>query len=350
VMPATTISAENLAALVDEIIAGGTVVLAPARDSRGRVDYRAVGSSAQMLLDGPLPGRPLKEHLLPPSEALFSWRQHRDGVEIEEVPTGFGPRVVVGARPCDAAALDIVDRVMGWDTCDELWFARREATTVVGVTCDGEDASCFCTAVGLGPQSSRGSDIMLRPAANGYAVEVVTDKGQALVGAHAVRFGAAAAAPPVPPALAPQPAAGIDHVAVRAWVERHFDHPLWREIALRCHGCGACASVCPTCHCFDIVDEPEGIAHGTRRRNWDTCQAARFTVHASGHNPRPGQGARFRQRVAHKFAVYPARFGELLCTGCGRCARACPAGQDLAEILGRITALAAEEAGRGAAV
>jgi ferredoxin len=350
VMPALSISAADLASLVDELLAGGTAVIAPARDARGRIDYRAVGASTQVVLDGPLPSRSLKGHVLPASEPLFSWRQRRGSVEIDEVPTSFGPRIVIGARPCDAAALEIVDRVMGWDTRDELWFGRREATTVVGLACQGEDASCFCTAVGLGPAATRGSDLMLHPSRGGYAVEVVTEKGRALVDAHAGRFQPAGE-PLVPPPVEPQAAAaGIDAGAVRDWVERHFDHPLWHEIALRCHGCGACASVCPTCHCFDVVDEPEGIAHGTRRRNWDTCQASRFTVHASGHNPRPAQGARFRQRVAHKFAIYPARFGDVLCTGCGRCARACPAGQDIAEILGRITALAGEESGRGVAV
>ena len=35
----------------------------------------------------------------------------------------------------------------------------------------------------------------------------------------------------------------------------------------------------------------------------------------------------------HKFSIYPARFGEILCTGCGRCSRACPGGMDLPEIL-----------------
>jgi len=115
---------------------------------------------------------------------------------------------------------------------------------------------------------------------------------------------------------------------------------VWEQLALRCHGCGACAAVCPTCHCFDIVDEPEGVAHGTRRRNWDTCQTGRFTVHASGHNPRTSQTARIRQRVMHKFHIYPTKFGETLCSGCGRCARQCPAGMDLPEILALLTSLA----------
>jgi ferredoxin len=137
---------------------------------------------------------------------------------------------------------------------------------------------------------------------------------------------------------------------VKEWLEKNFSHPYWDALALRCHGCGACAAVCPTCHCFDIDDEPEGIGHGTRRRNWDTCQTGRFTLHASGHNPREHQNARFRQRILHKFYVYPSKFGEVLCTGCGRCARACPAGMDLPEVLTSIAGISTREgAGAGGA-
>ena len=120
---------------------------------------------------------------------------------------------------------------------------------------------------------------------------------------------------------------------MRDWIDTHFEDPLLAALGVRCNGCGACSSVCPTCHCFDIVDEEEGVGRGTRRRCWDTCQAATFTLHASGHNPRDDQHARYRQRINHKFAIYPLKFGEVLCTGCGRCTRVCHAGQDLVEIL-----------------
>jgi ferredoxin len=73
------------------------------------------------------------------------------------------------------------------------------------------------------------------------------------------------------------------------WLASNFDNPVWKTIALRCHGCGACASVCPTCHCFDIVDEHISVNEGVRRRNWDSCQTGQFTLHASGHNPRQSQ-------------------------------------------------------------
>jgi ferredoxin len=29
--------------------------------------------------------------------------------------------------------------------------------------------------------------------------------------------------------------------------------------------------------------------------------------------------------VLHKFSIYPEKFGEILCTGCGNCTRNCPA-------------------------
>ncbi len=357
-MNAKTITIANLAGLVDDLAAGNTRVTAPARAADGKLEYRAITRSEEAEIGAGLPRNSLKEFFLPPTEPLFSWRQSKGAVTVEPVPVSFPPHLVLGARPCDAAALEILDRVMGWDYRDELWFGRREATTIASVACPGVDDSCFCTATGAGPDSTRGSDLMMVPIGGGYLVETVTAKGDAFVAAHQLRF--ADAADPGLAAAAEAFRAGASRKvaenlalslpAVRRWLKDGFEHELWRGLALRCHGCGACASVCPTCHCFDIVDEPEGVCAGTRRRNWDTCQTARFTVHASGHNPRADQSARFRQRVMHKFSIYPERFGEVLCTGCGRCARACPGGMDLPEILRGIAALAGTGGAAEAAV
>ncbi len=99
----------------------------------------------------------------------------------------------------------------------------------------------------------------------------------------------------------------------------------------------ACAHAnCPTCHCFDIVDEGN-IKGGYRARNWDSCQYANFTSHASGHNPRASQADRQRQRVYHKFYIYPEKFGEVLCTGCGNCTRNCPAGLGILNVTSEIS-------------
>jgi ferredoxin len=63
-----------------------------------------------------------------------------------------------------------------------------------------------------------------------------------------------------------------------------------------------------------------------------------FTMHASGHNPRSDQSQRQRQRIHHKFQIYPDKFGELLCTGCGNCSRNCPVDMGVLPVLKTIAA------------
>ncbi|HVP64695.1 MAG TPA: 4Fe-4S dicluster domain-containing protein [candidate division Zixibacteria bacterium] len=338
---------ENLSKLVADLVAANTRVIAPvpAHNDPQKIDYATIQKLEDASFGTQLPRRSAKEFFLPTTEVLLRYRDGKNGFEVEEVPTTAKPQVLLGASPCDVAAMEIVDKVMNWDYRDELWFGRREATTIVSLLCSKMDDTCFCTAVGLGPDAVRGSDAMLMPIDGGYFVRVVTEKGEALfknygtaqlsdaMYAQARKSGEEAHKK----VETNMPAIPADFAAALA---RNFDHPLWKTMALRCHGCGACASVCPTCHCFDIVDEHDDAQHGVRRRNWDSCQTQRFTVHGSGHNPRASQTERFRQRVEHKFSIYPSRFGEILCTGCGRCSRTCPGGMNLAEVVGEFRTLA----------
>jgi ferredoxin len=135
------------------------------------------------------------------------------------------------------------------------------------------------------------------------------------------------------------PEPSIDRRAIQRFLADGFESPEWPAVSLRCLGCGACAYTCPTCHCFDIVDE--GVAgSGIRARNWDACQFPMFTMHASGHNPRSGQAQRQRQRIFHKFKIYPDKFGEILCTGCGNCTRNCPVSLGVRPVLAKFSEFA----------
>jgi len=337
-METKTLTKTGFEELVAALVAKDVRVIAPTRmrDNSDDLDFAPVQHASDVVLQGSLPMRSIKGLFLPPTEVLFSWTRNKDGLKLVPVTTPAKKTVVLGARPCDAAAPEIVDQLMGWDYHDDLWFAKREATSIVALACEGFDASCFCTAVGLGPDATRGADVLLTLVGTEFHVDVLTKKGEALVGDHSKQFRsggkdkeantfrenarAKMKRNPVPSELGP-------------WIEGHFDDGVWKQLAHPCHGCGACAFVCPTCHCFDIVDESHSVTTGVRRRNWDTCQASLFTLHGSGHNPRGDQGARYRQRITHKFSIYPKRFGQTLCTGCGRCVRACPAGIDLLEIL-----------------
>ena len=123
------ISQEGLAGLVADLRAAGVQTVAPARAHDGGVDYRPIGRLDEALLDGAIPRRSLKELFLPPTEPLFTWTQQAPSGRLGEVATQFPPRVVIGARPCDAAAVATLDRVMDWDFHDELWFGRRPQVT-----------------------------------------------------------------------------------------------------------------------------------------------------------------------------------------------------------------------------
>ena len=115
-----------------------------------------------------------------------------------------------------------------------------------------------------------------------------------------------------------------------------FDKIDWVKYTDICQGCGLCTFICPTCHCFEFKDVDEN-GSVCRYRNWDSCMFPKFTVHASGHNPRASIKERYRQRVLHKYSYIPKNFGYVSCTGCGRCIRSCPAGVNIRSIVEGIT-------------
>ncbi len=296
-----------------------------------------------------------REWLLPRHEALFAYDLAANPPRLAEAGIEAPPTALLLARPCDVAGLRALDAVMRWDYTDEPYEARRAATLLVALGCATAPSpeSCFCASTGVDPAWAPQADVMIAPAGAGFSVTPLTEAGQAALASApkpaSDRPAAGAGAPAPRPAAAIEPGrAGtlpVDVAGARAALRNGFDDPLWGALSEACVGCGTCAYVCPSCHCFDVVDEGDW-RRGERMRNWDACAFGHFTAHASGHNPRPRQSLRYRQRVYHKFVYYPDKFGSLLCTGCGRCVDACPAGMDLVEVLQQF---AAKGAGAGAA-
>jgi ferredoxin len=332
-MTGWSIDRPGLDELLELIIAAGDRLVAPVRAGE-RVTFEPVTDIGRIERDYVNSTLPPKEYLLPRTEPVFRFSRHSGGIEVSGCTADNRPTVLFGVRPCDAAGIDRMERVFGDELQDGLFLDRRERTTIVAVACTRPAQSCFCTAVGCGPGSTPGSDLMFTEVEpDAFLVEAVTDRGRALVD----RFGSlfqeaddsmARAAREATEAAEAAMARTMDLTGVGARLREAFADPHWQAIGRGCLGCGACAYSCPSCHCFDLIDDGSRSS-GSRIRLWDCCAFPTFTVHASSHNPRPDQPTRYRQRVLHKLSYFPDRFGMPMCVGCGRCGVLCPVGQDL---------------------
>lgn len=309
-------------------------LVGPVADTETVTSYRPIGPEPRLRLDGPRPTVSPKPHLLPQTETLFAFQGSGPALALTPAAPGAAPTVLFGVRPCDARALRRLDDVfLGRTERDVHYEARRQATVLVGLACGAPSWGCFCTSVGGSPSGTEGLDVLLTDLGDRYHVAVLTPAGGELVAladtvgvteddAEAVRMRHAEALRRMPVLF------DLDGSLRNV----RWEAPLWAQVAERCLACGACSYLCPACHCFDIQDEATP-AGGVRFRCWDTCQFSEFTRMGAGHNPRPTQTERARQRISHKFRYLVDEFGRAGCTGCGRCVERCPVNVDIRAIL-----------------
>lgn len=318
-------------------------VLAPMLKD-GRASFRAIGCDELPDLSR-IPVNSAKTTVFPQTETLFSYRIRKDQEDLTKTEVELShhlaeiPRVILGARPCDARGLTLMDPVFNGKVKDPYYLARRERTTVVSLACASPDRACFCPGAGGGPYDETGSDLMLMPVADGWLAKPLTPAGEKLLDeelfqapgerlAQAEELRAKAEA-----YLANAPDM---HGAEKAFWKLFDNLEFWEEVTSGCLRCRICAYLCPTCTCFTISDEEAGL-RGQRIKTWDHCMSYMFTQEASGHNPRAPMTHRMRNRIGHKYCYYPEQHaGVVSCTGCGRCVRSCPSGIDVRRIVEKI--------------
>lgn len=284
--------------------------------------------------------------IFPQSDNLFSFSFNKDPENPQKVMIEldtnkeFPKTVIVGSRPCDAKGFLIYDRPYTETTTPDPYYkGRREQTTILTMSCQTAWAGCFCVGVGGSPAQKEGSDVLITELEKGYFLEAITDKGREILQGSGMESGSAYEAE-----------AKSKQEAVHSMVKDPFgadgkpmlppevleNDEFWQEELEKCVSCGACTYLCPTCYCFNITDE-KTFEKGERIRSWDGCMYSHFTLEASGHNPRPLKGQRFKNRVGHKFVFYPEKYnGVIACSGCGRCIRYCPMSVDISEIVSKL--------------
>ena len=294
-----------------------------------------------------------KAAVLPACETLFTFANTKESPDANADKVAGKPAlalsvgqeaasaIIFACRPCDAKGIAVLDRpYLNGPYRDPYYSERRKELLVVSLTCNAPCATCFCDWVGKGPADSEGSDVLMTKIEDGFVLEAVSPAGEALLRDDSLagllaegetRFDAAKAVRKASLDIRP-PAPDLGRAA-EALGRRFSDLGFWQDMTAHCLSCGACTYMCPTCYCFNISDESDGIA-GRRLRSWDTCMSSLFTREASGHNPRTAKALRMRNRVLHKFSYYPTVWnGAFSCSGCGRCVVNCPVQLDIRQIV-----------------
>ncbi len=273
-----------------------------------------------------------KSVLLPQTEKMYNFVDEGITVNIGEVFEVKDKSIVFGLRPCDMKAIECLDQVFLTRTfVDQYYKSRRDNTVFIANACYKPGKNCFCSSMGVNPTEPSYADVIIRDCGDSYAWEPLTDAGNQLTAK--IDKVLAEASPSLPAAESFNIQVDIDGIADK--LKDMFEHPLWLERAEPCQNCGICTYICPSCYCFDIQVKNFG-GEGYRFRCWDSCMYREYALMAGGHNPRESGMERFRNRFLHKLEFFTERYGDSLCTGCGRCLIACPVGINITEIITQV--------------
>jgi sulfhydrogenase subunit beta (sulfur reductase) len=312
-------------------------VIGPRKLSNRGIFYEPLNNAEDLYLGGLFTTEPVKKFFLIPSEWLLSclYKEHKNC--LEGFPLNNKKRIIIGVRPCEARGLELLDKVYMSEYKDESFVNNRNRTVLIGLSCLEPDKACFCASISGSNVESRGMDAILfateaspEPSEGNkegkFILEIITDKGKEILGSLGRELSLDERKD-----WQQDKERRKDLVKTRIKVaedlDKIFEDPYWDEVSKSCLSCGICTYLCPTCHCFDLVDEQRN-----KLRCYDGCAFPEFTLEASGVNPRPTKKERYRQRVFHKFNYFKKNFGENLCVGCGRCIRHCPVKMNIAEI------------------
>lgn len=305
------------------------ILYAPTAD-HGIQDYRVVSEEVidRIVYNSPKPTTPLKTFFLPVKENVVRG--------VQEVPR----RIILGVPSCDLAALDMLDAIyLDEPFIDPYYRRRREHTLLIGTDCHSLLDHCHCTAYGIQPYPIKNHDMALSLKDDKVFLAINSEKGSRLMSEISLsgafqeagedEIGEVMAERDAMVAMLKQVNSRLPDGSMTEGLIRNSDREIWQRYAASCVACGACATICPTCTCFLLIDRP-GFE---KIRQMDACQYPAFERVAAGEDPLGKSYLRFRNRYMCKYVWKPAQYDAIACTGCGRCIEACIGGIDKNELL-----------------
>jgi sulfhydrogenase subunit beta (sulfur reductase) len=321
-----------LPAFLESLKGWGTLV-APVERAPGTFVLEAVDDVSRARPDALRTVLPFKKLLLKPR---FTMMERRNGGTTRELDDNdAGPVVFFGAHACDIHALQVLDLIYLSEYQDPYYKRNRERLTVIGYGCSPDDR-CFCASLGT-ETVEQGFDMFLTPLGARVLVTVGSARGDDIVRGNRGLFEPATREDTRDylqrlREREAQFTLSMDVTDLPYVLELKRDDPIWEELGRKCLCCGSCSMVCPTCACFNVLDELPENGRSTRVRTWDSCLYRDYAVVAGGHNFRAARADRVRNRYYHKQEAFVREYGKPSCVGCGRCIENCPTGINVVEV------------------
>ncbi|MCL1917493.1 MAG: 4Fe-4S dicluster domain-containing protein [Peptococcaceae bacterium] len=120
-----------------------------------------------------------KDLLFPQTEEMYTIVSHGKTVEIQEKAIGHKPTILFGIRSCDIESIDCMDRVFlekGFE--DTYYKTRRPRTILFALSCTTHEDTCFCTSMGVNPQSSPSADVQISDLGDTFSFTAQTLGGE----------------------------------------------------------------------------------------------------------------------------------------------------------------------------
>jgi sulfhydrogenase subunit beta (sulfur reductase) len=257
---------------------------------------------------------PPKEYTLPPKETLFHFFKDRI-----EAPTPH-PTLFLGLNLEDLDGVTKLDQIFEKPITDEPYQKRKDNRLIV-------------VADRFSPPSDTSFDLYLMWLNDDIlAAFPKTKAGKKLVHSkyfkeHPLRI----------PKVKRTKDSLLENPKLKKALAQAKNHPVWKELAESCFGCGICSYACPLCYCFETEDDVQGLGElkGERCRTWDSCLLSHF-AETSSFNFRPELSDRIYNWYHHKFVRMPKEYGFYGCIGCNRCAIYCPSKINYRLVLQRV--------------
>nr|MDO8098825.1 4Fe-4S dicluster domain-containing protein [Candidatus Njordarchaeota archaeon] len=295
----------------------------------GKFAYEKIEDRSRLYLGNEIPMIPPKKLFHPPTFDVAHFSEE----DFTSSYDWINNRVLFGIHPCDIHGLMILDKFFGEPPADPYWVKSREKTIVIGFSCIPCE-SCLCKSTGT-DLVHEGFDLFFTDLEDYYLVWVGSSVGDDMTRVRQDVFDEKVEKEDIKKYFEWRTkrdscfVTDFEFKNLPDMMELSYASKIWEGFGDKCLSCGQCTIVCPTCNCYDAYDEINMSADfgGSRRRRWDSCMFADYSLVAGGHNFRGKRSERLKLWYTHKLRAFSAEYakpGKPSCVGCGRCVVTCP--------------------------